>query len=73
LSYIDFEKCVLCRACVEVCPTNAIWEVNFPPRKPKPEKKKIAEKEEKTIEIKNEPAAEKKAEGNDNKQEKTEE
>ncbi len=74
LSYIDFEKCVLCRACVEVCPTNAIWEVNFPPRKPKPEKKKVANKTEKPIEIKTEqPAAEKKAEGNDNKQEKTEE
>lgn len=36
LSYIDFEKCKLCRKCVEVCPTNSIWEVNFKPRKPKP-------------------------------------
>jgi ferredoxin len=42
LAYIDDKKCVLCRACVEVCPTNAIWEVNFPPRKPKPAKKKAA-------------------------------
>lgn len=38
LSYIDFEKCKLCRKCVEVCPTNSIWEVNFKPRKPKAEK-----------------------------------
>ncbi|RLD86899.1 MAG: ferredoxin, partial [Bacteroidetes bacterium] len=35
LAYIDFEKCTLCRKCVEVCPTDAIWEVNFKPRKPK--------------------------------------
>lgn len=35
LAYIDFEKCKLCRKCVAVCPTHAIWEVNFPPRKEK--------------------------------------
>ncbi len=33
LSYIDFNVCRLCRKCVAACPTNAIWEVNFPPRK----------------------------------------
>jgi RnfABCDGE-type electron transport complex B subunit len=33
LAYIDFEKCKLCRKCVNVCPTNAIWETNFPPIK----------------------------------------
>ncbi|MGI6342375.1 MAG: Fe-S cluster domain-containing protein [Bacteroidales bacterium] len=33
LAYIDFEKCKLCRKCVEVCPTGAILEVNFPDRK----------------------------------------
>ena len=38
LAYIDFEKCKLCRKCVEECPTGAIHELNFPPRKPKPEK-----------------------------------
>jgi Na+-translocating ferredoxin:NAD+ oxidoreductase RNF subunit RnfB len=38
LAYIDFNKCALCRKCVEVCPTNAIWEVNFKPRKPKADK-----------------------------------
>ena len=38
LSYIDFDKCRLCRKCVEVCPTNSIWEVNFKPRKPRSEK-----------------------------------
>ncbi len=35
LAYIDFEKCKLCRKCVETCPTNAIHELNFPPRKVK--------------------------------------
>ncbi|MDD3738498.1 MAG: Fe-S cluster domain-containing protein [Lentimicrobiaceae bacterium] len=33
LAYIDFEKCKLCRKCVEVCPTGAILEVNFPAKK----------------------------------------
>ncbi|MFC4666548.1 Fe-S cluster domain-containing protein [Falsiporphyromonas endometrii] len=37
LSYIDWTKCRLCRSCVEVCPTHAIHELNFPPRKPKAE------------------------------------
>lgn len=38
LAYIDFNKCTLCRKCPSVCPTGAIAELNFPPRKPKPEK-----------------------------------
>lgn len=33
LAYIDPVKCKLCRKCVEVCPTNSILEINFPPRK----------------------------------------
>lgn len=33
LSYIDYNKCRLCRKCVSVCPTNAIHELNFPPKK----------------------------------------
>ena len=33
LSYIDSDKCKMCRKCVEVCPTNAIHAVNFPPKK----------------------------------------
>ncbi|MDD7557071.1 MAG: Fe-S cluster domain-containing protein [Porphyromonas somerae] len=37
LAYIDPNKCRLCRKCVVVCPTGAIHEVNFPPRKPKAE------------------------------------
>ncbi len=37
LAYIDFNKCTLCRKCVEECPTSAIHELNFPPRKPKVE------------------------------------
>ncbi len=40
LAYIDYDKCTLCRKCPPVCPTNAIQELNFPPRKPRPEKKK---------------------------------
>ena len=36
LSYIDPEKCRLCRKCVAVCPTGAIHELNFPPRKVEP-------------------------------------
>lgn len=35
LAYIDFEKCKLCRKCAPVCPTEAIHEINFPPRKEK--------------------------------------
>lgn len=38
LAYIDFDKCTLCRKCVPECPTNAIHELNFKPRKPKVEK-----------------------------------
>jgi Na+-translocating ferredoxin:NAD+ oxidoreductase RNF subunit RnfB len=40
LAFIDSEKCKLCRKCVIECPTNAILEINFPPRKPKAEKEK---------------------------------
>jgi Na+-translocating ferredoxin:NAD+ oxidoreductase subunit B len=37
LAYIDYTKCRLCRKCVVVCPTSAIVELNFPPRKVKEE------------------------------------
>lgn len=37
LAYIDAAKCTFCRKCAVECPTNAIIEVNFPPRKPKAE------------------------------------
>jgi len=33
LAFIDSDKCKLCRKCVSVCPTGAILELNFPPRK----------------------------------------
>lgn len=36
LAYIDYMKCRLCRKCVGVCPTGAIHELNFPPKKEKP-------------------------------------
>ena len=37
LAYIDAKKCTFCRKCVPECPTNAIIELNFAPRKPKEE------------------------------------
>ena len=37
LAYIDAYKCTFCRKCVVECPTNAIIELNFPPRKSKAE------------------------------------
>lgn len=37
LAYINDDKCRLCRKCVTVCPTNAIWELNFPPKKEAPQ------------------------------------
>lgn len=44
LAYIDDDKCVLCRKCVAACPTNAIHELNFPPRRePKKDKKPLKE------------------------------
>lgn len=51
LSYIDHTKCRLCRKCVSVCPTNAIHELGFPPKKvvetPKVEEKTTIQDEEK--------------------------
>ena len=45
LAYIDFEKCKLCRKCAPVCPTEAIHEINFPPRKDKEAEGKGEKKE----------------------------
>ena len=45
--YIDYEKCKLCRKCVDVCPTHAIHAVNFPVKKapaPAPATEKLEEK-----------------------------
>lgn len=36
LAYIDFEKCKLCKKCVDQCPTHAIHAVNFPVKKAEP-------------------------------------
>jgi Na+-translocating ferredoxin:NAD+ oxidoreductase RNF subunit RnfB len=47
VAYIDYEKCRLCRKCVEACPTGAIHEIGFPARKPKTE-----EPEESSVEKK---------------------
>ncbi len=44
LAYIHAEKCTMCRKCVVVCPTHAIWEVNFPERK-----KQVSETENKEV------------------------
>ncbi len=37
LAFIDSDKCKFCRKCAPVCPTNAIIETGFPPRRVKPE------------------------------------
>jgi len=72
LSYIDPYKCKLCRKCVEVCPTNAIWELNFPPRKPKPAKPAESEKPLKKREtVTKEAVLDAKAKDNDNRPKKT--
>ena len=58
LAFIDSDKCKLCRKCVVECPTNAIVELNFPPRKvktdlpPKPAVKKTEASPEKAEEAK---------------------
>lgn len=44
LAYIDYTKCRLCRKCVSVCPTGAIHELNFPPRKEAADAKSTVEK-----------------------------
>ncbi len=44
LAYIDPTRCRLCRKCVSECPTGAIHELNFPPKKVKPEAPKPVEK-----------------------------
>lgn len=49
LSYIDFNKCRMCKKCVEACPTHAIHAVNFPAPKPKPET--VEPKEEKEAHV----------------------
>jgi len=36
-AFIDSDKCKLCRKCVVECPTDAILEIHFPPRKEKTE------------------------------------
>ena len=58
LAFIDSNKCKLCRKCVEQCPTVAIVEKNFPPRKvvtaPKEEAPKAAPKAEVSAEPKQE-------------------
>jgi len=46
VSYIDFEKCRICRKCVAVCPTKAIHDVNFPTPAPAPKPKAEAPKVE---------------------------
>ena len=53
-AYIDYEKCVLCRACVLECPTNAIHELNFPVRKVRPPKDKVEAKPKAKVETKTE-------------------
>lgn len=51
LSYIDPDKCRLCRKCVEVCPTHAIVAINFPAPKAKPV---VSDVEKDAVELKQE-------------------
>ena len=76
VAYIDFNKCRLCKKCVEACPTKAITALNFPAPKPKPavvEEKPAAEpkpasepkpmaEQEKPVEQKDEKVTERKEE-----------
>lgn len=48
LAYIDYTKCKLCRKCPPECPTHAIHECNFPPRK---EKEEAVSAEKETINL----------------------
>lgn len=50
-SYIDPDKCRLCRKCVEVCPTHAIVAINFPAPKAKPV---VSDVEKDDVELKQE-------------------
>jgi ferredoxin len=60
----------LCRKCVAVCPTDAIWEVNLPARRVKPIVKKATEDKTKVDLIKvAKENSEKKTENKDNKTE----
>ena len=54
VSYIDPDKCRMCRKCVDVCPTHAIIAVNFPTPKPtiNTEAQGVANIEQKEEEVK---------------------
>ncbi len=57
-AYIDPQKCKLCRKCAPVCPTNAIHEINFPPRKVKVEKEPALAETSSTTSVQSEGATE---------------
>ena len=59
LSYIDHTKCRLCRKCVSVCPTHAIHELGFPPRKEVPADKLAVAKPAPAPKAETKPAPEK--------------
>lgn len=49
LSYIDFNKCRLCRKCVDECPTGAIHAVNFPIKRVAASDKESANQSEESL------------------------
>lgn len=52
ISYIDPDKCRLCRKCEAACPTGSIVAVNFPPKKEKPtEAKNLTASTENTAKV----------------------
>lgn len=54
LSYIDYNKCKMCRKCVNECPTHAITALNFPVKKTVKVEEKIAIDEQPVAENKQE-------------------
>lgn len=66
LAFIDSDKCKLCRKCVPVCPTNAIIELNFPPRKITVSEEVTGDTAKSTVKVPEQSTSEAKAESSEN-------